>query len=295
MLKIGEFSKIVRVSARMLRYYEEKGLLTPAEIDRFTDYRLYSIEQISELRCITELRDIGFSVEEIAEALPRFNDGKYMREILAKKRKQIYEIIAEEQNKLERIAEMNGRIINNIREDNNIFMGEVELKKLESVKVLALLTNVPENDFHISKEQDLWKKMREYTQEHKIKCGVGGYSEYISNANYGSQVMIAVPVLNSDNEEFKNSNYLGFHSHDKFEYVEINGLPLAATIRYSGNIRDGYQVSMGKIIYWMQTNGYKFYTGNIADCMRCYRIETPLDEKNPEDYLTEMQIAVEKV
>ena len=34
MLKIGEFSKLSRVSVRMLRHYE-------AEIDRFTDYRYY--------------------------------------------------------------------------------------------------------------------------------------------------------------------------------------------------------------------------------------------------------------
>ena len=38
MLKIGEFSKLSRVSVRMLRHYDEIGLLKPAEIDRFTEY-----------------------------------------------------------------------------------------------------------------------------------------------------------------------------------------------------------------------------------------------------------------
>ena len=201
MFKIGEFSKIVRVSARMLRYYEENGLLKPAEIDRFTGYRLYSVDQISELRRITELRDAGFGIEEIAEALPRFNDAEYMREALSKKRQQIYETIAEEQIKLERIDKMNGRIINNATEGKNMFIGEAELKKLESQKVLALLVNTPNGDFNISQEQDLWRKMHEYTQENKIARGVGGYSEYIDNANYGSQVMIAIPVLDTDGKE----------------------------------------------------------------------------------------------
>ena len=200
MLKISEFSNIVRVSPRMLRYYEENGLLKPAEIDRFTGYRLYSMEQISELRNITELRDAGFGVEEIAEALPRLNDVEYMREIINKKRGQISEIIVEEQNKLKRIDEINNRIINNIREDNNImFIGEVELKKLDSVKVLALLVNMPDN-FPISEEQNLWKRMFDYIKENNIEHGVGGYSEYIDNANYGSQVMIAVPVNNAEAE-----------------------------------------------------------------------------------------------
>ena len=41
MLKIGEFSKLSRVSVRMLRHYDEMGLLKPAETDHFTDYRYY--------------------------------------------------------------------------------------------------------------------------------------------------------------------------------------------------------------------------------------------------------------
>ncbi|MGN1031827.1 MAG: MerR family DNA-binding transcriptional regulator, partial [Intestinibacter sp.] len=36
MFKIGEFSKLMQVSIRMLRYYDEKGLLKPAEIDPWT-------------------------------------------------------------------------------------------------------------------------------------------------------------------------------------------------------------------------------------------------------------------
>ena len=45
MLKIGEFSQLGQVSVRTLRLYDELGLLKPAQIDRFTDYRYYSIEQ----------------------------------------------------------------------------------------------------------------------------------------------------------------------------------------------------------------------------------------------------------
>ncbi len=47
MLKIGEFSKLSRVSIRMLRHYDDIGLLKPAEIDNFTGYRYYREEQLS--------------------------------------------------------------------------------------------------------------------------------------------------------------------------------------------------------------------------------------------------------
>ena len=60
LFKIGEFSKLVRVSPRMLRHYEKCGLLNPAEIDRFTGYRQYSAAQIPLLTNIVTLRDLGF-------------------------------------------------------------------------------------------------------------------------------------------------------------------------------------------------------------------------------------------
>ncbi|MCL2560362.1 MAG: ATP-binding cassette domain-containing protein [Turicibacter sp.] len=76
MFKIGEFSKLVRVSARMLRYYDKNGLFTPAEVDPFTGYRLYSAKQIPLLMKIVALRDMGFGVEEMEEVLLFDNDKK---------------------------------------------------------------------------------------------------------------------------------------------------------------------------------------------------------------------------
>ena len=44
MLKIGEFSKLSHVSVRMLRHYDEIGLLHPQRVDPITGYRLYGEE-----------------------------------------------------------------------------------------------------------------------------------------------------------------------------------------------------------------------------------------------------------
>ena len=60
MLRIGEFSKLSRDSVRMLRRYDEIGLLKPAEIDCFTDYRYYREDQLPTIGCITALKDMGF-------------------------------------------------------------------------------------------------------------------------------------------------------------------------------------------------------------------------------------------
>ena len=48
-LKIGVFSKLMQVTVKTLRHYEQKGLLLPCEVDRWTGYRYYSIEQMQRL------------------------------------------------------------------------------------------------------------------------------------------------------------------------------------------------------------------------------------------------------
>ena len=56
MFRIGEFSKLTQVTIRMLRYYDEMGLLKPSKIDPRTNYRMYSVEQIPTLNKIIYLR-----------------------------------------------------------------------------------------------------------------------------------------------------------------------------------------------------------------------------------------------
>ena len=51
-LKIGEFSQLMQVTIKTLRHYEQKGLLIPDEVDEWTGYRYYSIEQMQKLQAI---------------------------------------------------------------------------------------------------------------------------------------------------------------------------------------------------------------------------------------------------
>ena len=73
-LKIGEFSQLMQVTVKTLRHYEQKGLLTPDEIDEWTGYRYYSIDQMQQLKDIRELQRLGFSLDEIKDL---FDDGSH--------------------------------------------------------------------------------------------------------------------------------------------------------------------------------------------------------------------------
>lgn len=69
MLKIGEFSRLSRISVRMLRHYDEIGLLAPDTVDPETGYRYYSEEQLAAASRITALREMDFSLAAIGEML----------------------------------------------------------------------------------------------------------------------------------------------------------------------------------------------------------------------------------
>ena len=66
-LKIGEFSRLGRVTVRALRHYEEIELLVPEIVDRDTGYRYYSVGQLQKIFSITKLKSMGYSLEEIRD------------------------------------------------------------------------------------------------------------------------------------------------------------------------------------------------------------------------------------
>ncbi len=66
-LKIKEFSLLCQVTVKTLRHYDKIGLLKPAEVDKWTGYRYYSVSQMQTLNSIRLLKDIGFSLDEILD------------------------------------------------------------------------------------------------------------------------------------------------------------------------------------------------------------------------------------
>lgn len=262
---------MVRVSARMLRYYEKCGLLYPAKIDSFTGYRLYNAAQIPILNKIVQLRDMGFGVDEINEILPNFSDSAVMREALKRKSFEIRSAIANEQSKLEKIAALNG-----IFERECVYMVyDVELKELKAQKVLSLRETISTYD----KEGELWEKLGGFMIKNGIASNTGGYSIYYDEdyKENDVDVEIAVPV-----QELK-------ESQGEFVYKELVAIPLAATIRFSGPY-EGYSDAIEKLAAWIEQNGYVF-----DGLIRGFAIASPSDVSSPEDFMTELQVPVKKM
>ncbi len=72
-MNIGQAAKASGVSAKMIRYYEQTGLIPKAD-RRESGYRDYSDTDVHMLRFIRRSRDLGFSVAEIGELLDLWRD-----------------------------------------------------------------------------------------------------------------------------------------------------------------------------------------------------------------------------
>ena len=72
-MNIGEASNASGVSAKMIRYYEETGLI-PAPTRTASGYRTYGPKELQLLRLLRRARDLGFPMEKVADLLALWRD-----------------------------------------------------------------------------------------------------------------------------------------------------------------------------------------------------------------------------
>ena len=133
MIKIGNFSKYTRISVRMLRHYNEIGLLIPTDIDKQSAYRYYSESQLDKANKITALKEMGFSLNTIKMLLEN-EDSKFIKDELLEKKKSLIEeglLIKERLKMLE-------NTIYKFEEENYLMKYTVNIKELPKRNVASL-------------------------------------------------------------------------------------------------------------------------------------------------------------
>lgn len=141
MFSIGAFSRIARVTPRLLRHYEELGLFQPEHIDPETGYRFYSALQLPRLNRILALKELGLSLTQILRLLDEHISTEEICGMLIMRKAQIEQTLRDE---LERIRSIEARL--GLIEEHGELSDDVVLKAIPARTFLSIRQIVPSKE-----------------------------------------------------------------------------------------------------------------------------------------------------
>jgi DNA-binding transcriptional MerR regulator len=139
MLKIGDFSRLSKVSVKTLRYYDEVALLKPTQVDEVSGYRYYSVAQLRQLHRILALRDLGFSLDQIGYVLEADLSIEELRGMLRLRRAEQQQRLLKEQERLDRVE----ALIQLIHQENTVNTDAVITKDTAAQRVASIRKTIP--------------------------------------------------------------------------------------------------------------------------------------------------------
>lgn len=271
MLKIGDFSKLSRISIRMLRHYDEIELLAPAQIDDFTGYRYYNEEQLAAACRITALKDMGFSLSTIKQILKSYDDPKALSDFLAVKQA---EIQAEAVGIQQRLLLLE-TAIKRLGKDDMAMNYNVVLKTIPQRYVASVRKIIPAYD----QEGTLWNIMMSETASLKMIpedncCSLAMFhDEGYKDSDVDVEIQMSVKGKHADTE------------HVIFKTVpEVE----IASATYKGSYEQLTAVNHA-VANWVRDNSYEF-----SGAMFCIYHVSPAQTQNPDEMVTEVCYPIKK-
>lgn len=282
MFKIGDFSKLSQVSVKALRYYDELGLLKPAQVDRFTGYRYYSADQLPRLNRLLVLKDLGFSLEQIMRLLDEELSPVEIRGMLRLKQAEVQQRVDEEQARLARIEAR----LRFIEQEGKMPTQEVIIKKVEPQFVAAIRTIVPT----YGDQGMLWGQLDVFLGQHKMNPVGPCLTIYYDTEYKESDVDLEVCEPVSPSSEGEGTVVIR----------ELPGAETMACLLHEGDFATIGE-TYGALLAWIEANGYRIVGPNREVYLRVVAgspsdVEYPADyfTNNPDERLTEVQFPVKK-
>lgn len=267
----GEFSRIARVSKRLLRYYDQIDLFKPAHIDPETGYRYYSAKQLPRLNRILVLKELGLSLDQITRMLhDHVSDEEIQGMLMIKKAELEQSIIAD----VRRFRSIEARLQQNQPEL------DVILKSVPSQKFLSTRTTIP----NLMDGMPLVEEVRSTLP-----------------ARVGRNIVDSLVVLlHADSLEVEDFDVeLGYLLHESVDepvsigdghLMQMRELPAVKTMATSVHLHgpNVSHISYAMMGEWIEANGFR-----ITGPQREVFLEFPFPGKM-EDIVLEIQIPIEK-
>lgn len=271
MLKIGEFSKLSQLSIRMLRHYNDIGLLPPAVIDPSNGYRYYQPEQLTQVSLIRFFQALGLSLQEIKLLLPQCDDLPLLSQTLKARRASCSAQMTALQTQLQLLD----TALTQLERNEFPMTYPVTIKNLPARQVASLRD-------HIDRYEDeglLWQKLfselsAQSLQQPAPPCCMALYhdQEY-TEGRPDVEVQLAVTGQYTDTA----------HVHFK----ELPAMTVAS-VTFSGPYDQITPVNLAAL-KWCEANHYHF-----TDTMFSIYHVGPDSTTDPADYLTECCFPIAK-
>ena len=269
MYKIGEFSRLSRVTVKALRHYDEEGLLKPAHVDRFTGYRYYSAGQLPDLYQILSLKDLGLSLEQIRTLFGQGVPPAELRGMLRLKQAEIQRTVDDEQGRLARITAR----IQQLDQEEIMPAYEVVIKEVPAMRVAGLRDTVA----NYGSQGPLWDELMGYVFGNGGKPAGPCLTVYFDDEYKESDVDLEVvqPVEGA------------LSSGGRVQVYDLAAVPTMASTVHTGPY-SGFNDAYGALMQWIAANGCR-----VAGPNREVYLRSAGDEGvAPKDYVTEIQFPV---
>ena len=268
-LKIGEFSQMMQVTVKTLRHYEQKGLLMPDEVDEWTGYRYYSIEQMQKLQSIRDLQSLGFSLDEIKEL---YDDDSHTPSV-----RQMDEKIKETELQLNQLIARRNRLLEWKNSRKQITkMEKFNIQSLPEIIVASHREVIPNYE---ALGPMCYEKIGPEMQRLGCKCPKPGYCFTVGHNGEYTPTDIDIEYCEQVEEMGTDSTIIKFK--------KLPAIPKALCMKHIGPYEKFYE-SFIETFKYMEQNGYK-----IAGRPRTSYVDGPWNQDDPEKWVSVIQISIE--
>ncbi len=270
-MRIGDFSKLSRVTVKTLRYYDDVGLLKAAHVDGFTGYRYYTYDQLPRLNRILALKDLGFSLQEIGQLLNDRLTVEQMYGMLKLRQAQIRQHMQEES---ERLARVEARL-RQLTQEEGMSTYDVRIKPVAALRVAALRAVVPTPPDQGQLWQELYLHLAREGVQPDGPCLTVYYDEEYKERDWDLEVCepIAGDLRPTERIQVRN-----LEAAEQMAYVVHHG-PFTT-------IGEAYDALMK----WVSENGYRI----IGPAREVYLRAAEKGRQDDPETVTEVQFPVEK-
>ena len=271
-IRIGSFARIAQVSTRALRLYDKLGLLKPAQVDPSTDYRYYSIEQLPRLNRILALKDLGFSLDQIAVVLRSELSAEQLRGMLTMKRAEVERRVAAEQAQLARIAAR----LRQIEQEDALDTYEVVVKRIEP-HWLAAVSGVI-NDYITSEPIFI-----------QLFAELDAYLAHSGVRNIGPRVGLFYDLGTHEHAIQVRAGMLlptRISGSERIEISQLHGVEQMACVVHHGPYDETLIQANTAILKWIDANGYQIRTPTREIYLH-YQVSG-----DPSQFVTEIQMPI---